>query len=200
MMEPQPRKNNSVLIAVLSVLGVLAILALMIGGWCIHENNSINTKYQAVKMQYGQVDTVLQRRYDLIPNLTNSVKGDMHNEQKIFSAIAKARSSFNEAKTAKEKFKANNELDRSTNLLINAIHENYPQLNSDKRVSDLMVELEGSENRISTERQNYNRLVNDYNTTITNFPGSLFAGGRSQLAYFEADKSAKKAPKVDLDN
>lgn len=178
-------------------VAVIAI-AIIIGIWVIGQNNSINIKYQNAKMQYSQVETVLQRRSDLIPNLTSAVSGDMHNEQKIFSEIAKARSDYKNANTAKEKFKANNEINRSTNLLIKVIHENYPKLNSDKRVSDLMIELEGSENRISTERQSYNQAVNDYNTTITNFPGSLFAGGRSQMTYFEADKSAQKAPKADL--
>lgn len=178
------------------VIGIIAIIVIAI--WCVGQSNSINVKYQNAKMQYSQVETALQRRSDLIPNLTSAVSGDMHNEQKIFSEIAKARSDFNNAGTAKEKFKANNEINRSTNLLIKAIHENYPKLNSDKRVSDLMIELEGSENRISTERQNYNQAVNDYNTKITNFPGFLFAGGRSQMTYFKADENAQKAPKVDL--
>ena len=83
------------------------------------------------------------------------------------------------------------DLERSTNVLVNAIKENYPQMNSTKRVHDLMIELEGTENRISTERQNYN-------TSVTTFPGSLFH--RSTVAYFKADKGAKTAPKVDLDN
>ena len=178
---------------------IVVVLVIIAGFSCIHFNNSINAKYQDTKMQYSQIETVLQRRNDLIPNLTSAVRGDMHNEQKIFDNIAKARSDFNSAKSAKEKFKASNEVNKSTNLLIKVIRENYPKLNSDKRVADLMVELEGSENRIATERQKYNQSVNDYTVTITNFPGSLFASGRSKLAYFEADKGAEKVPKVDLD-
>jgi LemA protein len=156
---------------------------------------STNTKQSS---QYAQVDSVLQRRADLVPNLTNAVKGSMHNEQKIFGDVAKARSNFNNAKTPADRFKASQDLERSTNVLVNAVRENYPQLNSTKRVHDLMIELEGTENRISTERQNYNRVVQQYNTSVTTFPGSLFH--RSTVAYFKADKGAKTAPKVDLDN
>ena len=150
-----------------------------------------------VGWQYAQVDSVLQRRADLVPNLTSAVKGSMHNEQKIFGDVAKARSNFNNAKTASDRFQASQELGRSTNILVNAIRENYPQLNSTKRVHDLMIELEGTENRISTERQNYNRVVQQYNTSVTTFPGSLFH--RSTVAYFKADQGAKTAPKVALD-
>lgn len=198
---PTAKKDHStgwiVLIVVTVVIGVIAIIGLLFGGWYISKSNSLTREYQAVQAQYAQVDTVLQRRADLIPNLANSVKGSMHNEQKIFGDIAKARSSFQNAKSAKDRFKASNEMDKSKNILVNAIKENYPDLNSDKRVHDLMVEIEGSESRISTERQNYNRVVQQYNSDVTTFPGNMFH--RSQVAYFEAEKNARKAPTVDLD-
>lgn len=194
----EAKKNNTGII-IGSIVGTIALLIVLIGGFSIHESNSINRKYQNVKMQYAQVETVLQRRYDLIPNLANAVRGSMKQERDVFGAIAKARTQYNNASTPSEKFKASRALDRSTNVLINTIHEKYPRLESNDQVSKLMQEVEGSENRISTERQNYNGVVSDYNTTITSFPGSMFAGGHKEMPYFKADPQAKKAPKVNLE-
>ena len=191
-------KNNSNSI-LLAIVGVIVITVLAIGAFSVTQSNSINSKYQAVQMQYGQVEAVLQRRYDLLPNLTSAVKGSMKQEQTVFGDIAKARSQYSQAKTPQEKFKADKEINKSTNMLLNVIHEKYPKLESNTQVSNLMVEIEGCENRISTERQNYNAVVNDYNTKITSFPGSMFANGKKPIAYFKADQNAEKAPKVDLD-
>lgn len=193
-------KSKLILMTVGIICGTLLLFGLIIGGFAVGQTNKINRKYQAVKMQYSQVETVLQRRYDLLPNLTNTVRGSMKQEREVFGEIAKARQNYSNAKTPSEKFKADREIDRSTNLLINAIHEKYPNLVSNKQVSDLMIEIEGSENRISTERQNYNQTVRDYNTTITSFPGSMFAGNRQQEPYFKADPSAENAPRVDLEH
>ena len=185
---------------ILIELGIVGILVLLIIGVAIHANNSLARKDQAVKAQYSQVETVLQRRNDLLPNLTAAVSGSMKQEKEVFTAIANARKQYNDASTPADKFKADKELNRSTNVLLSVIHEKYPRLESNDHVNSLITEIEGSENRISVERQNYNAVVEDYNTSLTTFPTSLFAGRHKPAAYFKADKSAEKAPKVKLDN
>ncbi|MGP3256112.1 LemA family protein [Lactobacillus gasseri] len=172
------------------VIGIIAFIG--VTTW-ISIGNSLNDAQQECESQWSQVENVMQRRYDLIPNLTASVKGDMHQEQKVFSELAKARANYNGAKTNNEKLKADAQ--------INVIHEKYPKLNSDSRVHDLMVELEGSENRISVERRNYIQRVKDYNKLVRNFPSSVVAQSKNMhvMNYYQANSQAYNAPKVDLD-
>ena len=174
------------------------IAILIIGGFAISQTNSINTSYQNVEKARSQVTNVEQRRFDLIPNVTAAVKGNMKHESKVFIEVAKARNNVSNAKTDKEKLAANAQLDKSTNLLINAVHENYPNLQSNDQVNNLITELEGCENRISVERRNYNQAVEVYNLKLTNFPSSLFANGRKPALYFNTNDNVKSAPKVNL--
>jgi LemA family protein len=180
------------------VIGIIAFIG--VTTW-ISIGNSLNDAQQECESQWSQVENVMQRRYDLIPNLTASVKGDMHQEQKVFSELAKARANYNGAKTNNEKLKADAQLNTSVGALINVIHEKYPKLNSDSRVHDLMVELEGSENRISVERRNYIQRVKDYNKLVRNFPSSVVAQSKNMhvMNYYQANSQAYNAPKVDLD-
>ncbi len=180
------------------VIGIIAFIG--VTTW-ISVGNSLNDAQQECESQWSQVENVMQRRYDLIPNLTASVKGDMHQEQKVFSELAKARANYNGAKTNNEKLKADAQLNTSVGALINVIHEKYPKLNSDSRVHDLMVELEGSENRISVERRNYIQRVKDYNKLVRNFPSSVVAQSKNMhvMNYYQANSQAYNAPKVDLD-
>lgn len=179
------------------VIGIIAFLG--VTTW-ISIGNSLNDAQQECESQWSQVENVMQRRYDLIPNITASVKGDMHQEQKVFSELAKARANYNGAKTNNEKLKADAQLNTSVGALINVIHEKYPKLNSDSRVHDLMVELEGSENRISVERRNYIQRVKDYNKLVRNFPSSVVAQSKNMhvMNYYQANSQAYNAPKVDL--
>lgn len=178
---------------------VLAVVVIG-GGSFIHTQNRLSTMRQACRAQYSQVQSVMQRRYDLISNMVNAVKGDMKQERAIFDDLAKARSAYSSAKTANDQLKADDKINKQTNLMINAVQERYPKLASDKRVHDLMVELEGSENRISVERRKYILDVQDYNSALGRFPGSFVAkqSGFKEIPYYHADKNAQKAPKVDL--
>lgn len=179
----------------------LGALLLLVGGSYIHMSNSLRSQQQAVKAQYSNIDTAMQRRYDLVPQLVGAVKGSMHNEQKIFGQIAAARQQYAAAKTPKDQTKADQELGKSTNILINAIHENYPQLASNENVQTLMTQIEGSENRIHQERRTYNEQVQAYNTRLVRFPTSLVAHqlGLHEYDYFKGDQGITKAPTVDLE-
>lgn len=192
----QNKKSSTPLI----VLGIIALIVVICGGTYIHTQNRLSGLRQNCRAQYSQVQSVMQRRYDLIPNMVNAVKGDMKQERAIFDDLAKARSAYSNAKTANDQLKADDRINKQTNLMINAVQERYPKLASDKRVHDLMVELEGSENRISVERRKYINDVQDYNTAINRFPGSAIArqSGFKEIPYYHADKEAQKAPKVDL--
>lgn len=190
--------KNRIAIIIVSVIGSVLLLGLIIGGFAISQTNSINTSYQNVEKARSQVTNVEQRRFDLIPNVTAAVKGNMKHESKVFIEVAKARNNVSNAKTDKEKLAANAQLDKSTNLLINAVHENYPNLQSNDQVNNLITELEGCENRISVERRNYNQAVEVYNLKLTNFPSSLFANGRKPALYFNTNDNVKSAPKVNL--
>lgn len=190
--------KNRIAIIIVSVIGSVLLLGLIIGGFTISQTNSINTSYQNIEKARSQVTNVEQRRFDLIPNVTAAVKGNMKHESKVFIEVAKARNNVSNAKTDKEKLAANAQLDKSTNLLINAVHENYPNLQSNDQVNNLITELEGCENRISVERRNYNQAVEVYNLKLTNFPSSLFANGRKPALYFNTNDNVKSAPKVNL--
>jgi LemA protein len=174
-------------------LGILVVIGMLLwGGY-----NSFVTKSQAVDTQWAQVENVYQRRYDLIPNLVNSVKGAMAQEQKVFDAIAQARTKYGEATTSNDKVDAVNELDSAVSRLL-VIMENYPQLKSIDTVSQFMAELAGTENRISVERRRFNEVTQNYNNSVKTFPGNFFSGmfGFKEKPYFKAVEGADKAPEV----
>ncbi len=151
--------------------------------------------------QWQQVDVVLQRRFDLIPNLVSTVKGLTAQEQKVFGDIADARTRYSGAGTVDQKASAASQVEGAIGRLL-VITENYPTLQSSAAFQDLMASLEGSENRISVEREKYNVLVQDFNTKIKRFPGNLIAGifGFHTREYFNAPPEAKIAPKVNFNN
>lgn len=149
--------------------------------------------------QWAQVQTQYQRRFDLIPNLVNSVKGVMAQEQKIFGDLAEARSRYAGATSVDDKVKAANEVESSLGRLL-VIMENYPQLGSSGTVMTLMAQLEGTENRISVERSRFNDAVKTYNTKVKRFPANVFSllFGFDEKTYFESQPGAEKVPGVDL--
>jgi LemA protein len=185
----------------LVVLIVVVVIALMLGSSFIARRNQMAIKREAVNAAWAQVDVVLQRRADLIPNLVETVKGIAVQEQIVFGDIAKARSALLGAHTPAEKIAANGQLDSALGRLL-VVVENYPQLKSNENFLRLQDELAGTENRIAVERRRYNEAVQDYNTYISLFPNSLvasLAGFTRNDAYFKTDEGARQAPKVNFD-
>ena len=185
----------------LIVIVVLVLLAVWLGSMYVSRRNQMVTKREAVNAEWSQVDVVLQRRADLIPNLVQTVKGYAVQEQTVFGDIANARAALIGAKTPADKIAANGQLDSALSRLL-VIVENYPQLKSNENFLRLQDELAGTENRIAVERRRYNQVVQDYNTYISLFPNSIVAslGGFTRNdAYFKTDEGARSAPKVDFD-
>ncbi len=164
--------------------------------------NLMVTKDEAVKSAWAQVDVVLQRRADLIPNLVATVKGYAQQEQKVFGDIANARAALLSAKTPTDKIAANQQLDGALGRLL-VVVENYPQLKSNENFQRLQDELAGTENRIAVERKRYDDALQDYNIFVTKFPNNIianWAGYKRNDAYFAASEPARQAPKVDFSN
>ncbi len=180
------------------IIGIV-VVAVLVALYGVSVYNRIVTQGQAVDAQWAQVESSLQRRFDLIPNLVNSVKGTLKQEQAIFNSLAEARTKYIGATTLADKSAAAAQAEVGLGRLL-AIVENYPTLKSSDVVQTLMVQLEGTENRINTERSRYNTMVQSYNTTIMRFPGSMFAKmyGFSAKEYFQADKGAATVPTVNL--
>lgn len=180
----------------LVILGAIGVILI---AYLVSFYNSLVGKTQAIDNQWAQVETQYQRRFDLIPNLVNSVKGSFTQEQTVFGQIAEARTRYAGAMTVDEKARRASELESVLGRLL-VIVENYPQLRSQENVSSLMDELAGTENRIAVERRRYNDLVRDYNTAIKRIPGKFVASafGFAGRSFFEAVEAAGQAPTVDI--
>ena len=185
------------LVGCLVVLAGLVVLAIIVGGWLMGAYNRMVTTREGVDNAWAQVENVLQRRGDLIPNLVETVKGYAAHEQEVFTAVADARGRLAGAATPQEAANANAGLTSALGRLL-AIAENYPQLKANENFIRLQDELAGSENRIATERMRYNETVRGYNTLIKRFPSNLIAGffNFDERDYFEAEAGAKEVPKV----
>lgn len=180
------------------VVVVVVIVALIIFGSYVSSKNQMVEKQVAVQTQWANVQTQLQRRADLIPNLVATVKGYATHEETIFTNIAQAREGLLNAHTPKAAIQANGQLDSALGRLL-AISENYPDLKANQNFLALQDQLEGTENRIAVERRRYNEALQDYNTYIRQFPSSLWAGmaGFSPNdAYFQASAGSQNAPTV----
>ena len=174
------------------------VFAVGLGGWVMSVNNNLVALQEQMKSSWAQVETVLQRRYDLIPNLVATVKGYAEHEKEIFENVARLRSQWSAAQTLPEKTKAAGEMEGALARLL-VVAENYPELKASQNFRDLQFELSGTENRISVERQRYNETVRAYNTRVRQLPTSLvasFFGFQPSDAYFNAAPTAKDAPKV----
>jgi LemA protein len=179
---------------------ILLVIALVCFGQYVGVKNTLVSKNEAVKSAWSQVDVVLQRRADLIPNLVETVKAYAKQEQTVFGDIAKARSALLSAGSPQDKIAANNQLDGAIGRLLLVV-ENYPQLKSNENFQRLQDELAGTENRIAVERKRYNDTLQDYNTYVQQFPASVFAGWagfKKNDAYFTASEGSRQAPKVDF--
>ena len=185
----------------LAILAILLVIGLLLGSSFVSRRNQMAIKREAVNAAWSQVDVVLQRRADLIPNLVETVKGFAAQEVTVFGDIAKARSALLSASTPTDKIAANQKLDSALGRLL-VVVENYPQLKSNENFLRLQDELAGTENRIAVERRRYNETVQDYNTFISLFPNSLVAsmsGFARNDAYFKADEGARQVPKVNFE-
>lgn len=185
------------MVAVFAIV-VILLLGMAIGGGMY---NSMNASKQVVDSDWAQVENVMQRRADLIPNLVASVKGEMKNEQEIFKSIEESRKAFETSDTQAGKLAADDELNAQTTVLLNAVKENYPELASSEQVKTLMTQLEGSENRISVERGRYIDDVADYNRKVASFPMNFFAYvfGFDGIAQYKANAAATNVPVVNFD-
>jgi LemA protein len=186
----------------MKVLIILLAVVLLVGGIVgasyISSRNQMVTLNESVKSDWAQVDVVLQRRSDLIPNLVETVKGFAAQEQTVYDDIAKARAALGGAQTPKDKIAANGQLDGALSRLL-LIVENYPQLKSNENFLRLQDELAGTENRIAVERKRYDDAIQSYNTFIGQFPNSIFArwaGFARNDAYFAASEASRAVPKV----
>jgi LemA protein len=184
----------------LIIIVILLVLGFWLGSIFIGHRNEMVRKKEAVNAAWSQVDVVLQRRADLIPNLVETVKGYASQEQKVFGDIAAARAALIGAKTPQDKIAANGQLDGALSRLL-VIVENYPQLKSNENFMRLQDELAGTENRIAIERRRYNETIQDYNTYIGLFPNNIvanFSGFTRNEAYFKTEEGARQAPKVNF--
>jgi LemA protein len=181
-------------------IAVVVVVVLLSFGQYVGVRNNLVTKNEAVKAAWSQVDIVLQRRADLIPNLVETVKGYAQQEVKVFGDIAKARSALLSAGSPQEKIAANGQLDGAIGRLLLVV-ENYPQLKSNENFLRLQDELAGTENRIAVERKRYNDTLQDYNTYVQVFPNNVFAGWagfKVNSAYFAATEESRQVPKVNF--
>jgi len=188
------------LIAVIVVVVIIGLIVAAAFGSYVSTRNTLVQKNEAVKSSWSQVDIVLQRRADLIPNLVETVKGYAQQEQTVFGDIAKARSALLSAGTPQQKIAANGQLDGALGRLLLVV-ENYPQLKSNENFMRLQDELAGTENRIAVERKRYNDTLQDYNTYVQQFPNNIFAGWagfKPNDAYFQASEGSRVAPNVNF--
>lgn len=183
-------------IGIICIIVVIAIIVIaMISGY-----NGMVSKKEAVDSSLSDLDVMLQRRADLIPNLVSTVKGYTNHENEIIEKITEARAKLVNASSVEEKSSANNELDNSLNALM-VVVENYPDLKSSTNFTQLSDELAGTENRIAVARRDYNNAVKTFNTAIIKFPNNIFANmfGFEKAIYFEADESSSEVPSVNFE-
>jgi len=183
----------------LGVVGAMGVILVVLIVWFISLSNSLVALQENVHSAWAQVETVLQRRYDLIPNLVNTVKGYATHEKDVLEEVTRLRSQWGSAQTTDEKVKAAGQLESTLSRLL-LVAEQYPDLKANANFRDLQYELAGTENRIAVERQRYNDVARIYNTAVRQFPASFVASlrGFADATYFEAASGAKEAPKVDF--
>lgn len=182
---------------VLIVLGILVVIILIPLLYLKGTYNSLVTMDEGVKAAWAQVENQLQRRYDLIPNYVETVKGYAQHEKEVFIRVTEARSQVGSAKSLNEKIQANNQLSSALARLL-VVVERYPELKANTNFIRLQDELAGTENRIAVERRRYNEMVRIYNTRIRSFPTNIIAGmfGFEKATFFQVPKERQEAPKV----
>lgn len=182
---------------ILIILGIIVVIAVIFVGRIIAGYNRVIAMDENVKGRWAQVENQLKRRYDLIPNLVETVKGYAAHEKELFQSIAEARTKYFQAKDVKSKIESANQLETTLSRLL-LLREQYPQLKANESFLKLQDSLEGTENRIAVERKRYNDAVQILNTYIRTIFGRFFAtlAGVSNAAYYEVPEAEKAAPKV----
>lgn len=182
------------------LLGVLGFFVLVPGCIGVTSYNGLVQAHEAVGSSWAQVENVLQRRYDLIPNIVNTVKGYATHEKGLFEEVTRLRSQWGAARSQDDKVKAAGALEGAISRLL-LVAEQYPNLKANTNFQSLQDELAGTENRIAVERMRYNDAIRSYNVLVRRFPSNIVAGltgfDKSD-AYFEAAAEAKTAPKVEF--
>lgn len=179
-------------------VGALIVLVLLVGMYVVGIINTEVKLDNEVRAQFANIETQYQRRFDLIPNLVNTVQGVAGFEQETLTELTRLRSQWQTASSNEAKVETANELESTISKLL-LITENYPELRATEAFRDLMVQLEGTENRISVERTRYNDKAREYNTYIRLFPNTIFLGAKSEKPYFEATAGAENPPSVPTD-
>jgi len=180
------------------VLAILLLAGIVFGGKLVGIRNDLVTQREGINAAWSQVDVVLQRRADLIPNLVETVKGFAKQEKAVIDSVTQARAALVGARTPAERIGANNALDSALGRLL-VVVENYPQIKSNENYLRLQDELAGTENRIAVERRKYNETVQRYNTSIALFPNNIAAGlfgFQRNDDYFKTEPGARTVPKV----
>ncbi len=188
---------KKVLFIVAVTVGLLLVMAIGSCSYIVSVRNGFVTSEENIKGQWAQVENVLQRRSDLIPNLVNTVKGFAAQEKDIFTGIAKSRAKLAGARSIGDKINAANSMSSALGRLL-VIVERYPDLKSNQNFQSLQDELSGTENRIAVERKRYNDKVKVFNTGLRRFPGNMIASsmGFSKYPYYEVPKEKKELPEV----
>ena len=183
----------------LGPIGIIVIILVVIALLFIPKYNSLVTAEENVDSKWAQVENQLQRRYDMIPNLVESVTGYANHEQEVIANITEARAQMGSASSPEEQAVANDALTGALSGLL-VVVENYPNLKADANFRQLMDELAGTENRLAVAREDYNNEVQQFNKHVKRFPGNLMAGmfGFEQKEYFKAAAGADKAPSIDF--
>lgn len=198
----------------LIIVGIIVIVIIALGGWYVSTRNGFVTLDENLQEQWGKVEVQYQRRLDLIPNLVETVKGYAAHESNTLESVTRARAGLTDAYNAAAEAQtaeanateqslnryndAQQSLGRALSIYVNAVREAYPDLKADTQFLDLQTQLEGTENRIATERGRYTEAVKQYNVAVRRFPGSIVAGisGFAPKAQFQAEAAAASAPKV----
>ncbi len=181
----------------LSVVAAVLVLAIVTFGWFRSQYDRVVSMDENVKSSWAQVENQLKRRFDLIPNLVETVKGYASHEKELFENIANARTKYFQATSVKDKAQAANQVEGFLSRLL-VLRESYPQLKANESFLKLQDSLEGTENRIAVERKRYNDAVRELNTYIRTFYGRFFAAfaGVTPATYYEIPEAQKEAPKV----
>ena len=183
------------------VVAVIVILLILLVAWIASSYNKLVKERNKVKNSWSQIDVQLKKRFDLIPNLVETFKGYTKHENSIFESFAEARKMYADAsknQSAAQAAKAESMLGRSLNMLVNAVHEAYPELKADKNYTELMAQLKEIEDKIAYSRQFYNDVVLEFNNRCEVFPSNIIASmfKFKQAEYFKIDEEEKTAPKV----
>lgn len=189
------QRGSALLIALIAIVAIIVIAAVMM----VPKYNGFVTGEEKVDAAWAQVENQLQRRFDLIPNLVNTVKGYAKHEEEVFTQIANARTEYGNANTVEETADASNDLSSALSRLL-VIVENYPELKADVQFKRLMDELAGTENRLAVARKDYNETVQAFNNDVRRFPGNIIAGmfGFEKKDYFEIKEGVEESPTVDF--